>query len=336
MDEGYAGTGQSEGETYWVTIEESASEAGVPPSTVIAWIAEGSIVSQTASGTDGMVAMVRRSEVVERARRAAEEQSKAADGQPAVTTPGADLAPLLKSLPELIRDLVEAKERAAKAETKLEFVTERLREVRSERDDLLQKISSAGSSGPAAPTTAAPPAVSRPAPEPVRVSEEAARASEGLNDILQGLREMNDRISHREPRPLEDLAARRSTPSAGPEPDQDSVPKPERRAATPPPAQEDEDDIWEDAPRAAEAPAPAGRPTLTRVEEPEDEDDIWDEGIYPDRRTRAATDAAAQTPVPEPEERPSEPATPVRPEGWNPAPRDPGLKSAKRWWKRRG
>lgn len=134
---------------FWIPVEQAANELGVPLATIIAWISEGSIVSQAASGSDGVVAMVRRAEVEKRAKRAEEERT-AALAEEGTSIPGSELAPLLKSLPDLIRDLVEAKERAAKAETKLEFLNERLKEVRSERDELRKEAASRPPETPAA------------------------------------------------------------------------------------------------------------------------------------------------------------------------------------------
>lgn len=356
------GTDPAAGGAHWITVEEAAAVAEVTPASVVAWIVEGSIVSQTATGTDGLVAMVRSSDVMKRARRAAQERPPPASSD-VINTPSVDLAPLLKSLPELINELVDAKERAAKAETKLEFMTDRLKEVRGERDALLHQLSSAAEAASLANAGAAPPSPPATSPQTVERTAppeqaergaappsrtEVARTSEGLDQILDDIRQMNDRIGQEESgrargrgeiRPPIDERSRPSRVESRPERQREQRPIADDLFGDPSPgerpqtrgsreAAEGEQRSW--SPPSREAAPPPRRPTLTTVEHHEDEDDIWDEGMYPDRRTRAASEGTSPpSPLRTSEETPpEEPST-----SWNPAPSGPNLDSKRRrWW----
>ena len=132
----------------WVTLREAAREAGVSVSTLRNWYRKGLIESRAAEGSNGPQKMVRRLEVLERANKGGSRPRGAGDPPPEqVPGPGpngaaprrapgrGDLVAVTRALPELIRELADARERAGRAEAKAEFLAEQIAELRARPDD---------------------------------------------------------------------------------------------------------------------------------------------------------------------------------------------------------
>jgi hypothetical protein len=109
----------------WVSAADAAEAVGVTPQLVRSWVEQGFIVSRHGKGATGFKTFVRLDEVTEKAHELP--QTETAGG-----TPSSDLAPLFKALPDLITDLQAATERAARAEMKVEFLTEKIADLRAQ------------------------------------------------------------------------------------------------------------------------------------------------------------------------------------------------------------
>jgi DNA-binding transcriptional MerR regulator len=122
----------------WVSAAEAADVAGVTPGTVRYWARNGLIVSEVVQGPAGEKTLVRLDEVVQHARQG----SPSGHGEPGAGHRGAsqvvtdlpartsELAPILKSIPEIMAQLTAATDRAARAETKVEFLSAQLADLR--------------------------------------------------------------------------------------------------------------------------------------------------------------------------------------------------------------
>lgn len=131
----------------WVSAAEAADIAGVTPGTVRYWARNGLIVSEAVEGPAGEKTLVRLDEVLQHARQEAPRHAPPGGG-PGLTRPPAspaggggdvvtdlpartsELAPILKSIPEIMAQLTAATDRAARAETKVEFLTAQLTDLR--------------------------------------------------------------------------------------------------------------------------------------------------------------------------------------------------------------
>lgn len=110
----------------WVTLKEASRVAGVSVSTLRNWYRKEVISSRTERGPNGEQRLVRLDEVTKRAGAADENASP--NGE-------VDLVPVIEALPRLIKDLGEARERAGRAEAKVEMLTEELDQIRSRREN---------------------------------------------------------------------------------------------------------------------------------------------------------------------------------------------------------
>jgi hypothetical protein len=118
----------------WVSIPEAAEITGRSIGTLLTWCRENLVVSQLSPGADGDTRMVRVDEVLRLAGSRSGNFHHGEAGSPSpitATSASTDLAPLIAALPDLLRELGDARERAARAETKVEFLQERLAELRS-------------------------------------------------------------------------------------------------------------------------------------------------------------------------------------------------------------
>jgi DNA-binding transcriptional MerR regulator len=156
-----------------VTVRSAEAITGVPASTVRNWARKGRISWRMDDTGDVPKRLVPINEVEERAQRLgrlrpqATERKAVAHEQPGTIReePAAEpqppeghlLVPLdswerllvqLGNLHEAGQQLAEARERAAKAETESGFLRERLSEIRSERDQLLDRIATGSSDEP--------------------------------------------------------------------------------------------------------------------------------------------------------------------------------------------
>ncbi|HYO61059.1 MAG TPA: MerR family transcriptional regulator, partial [Actinomycetota bacterium] len=126
----------------WVSAAEAADVAGVTPGTVRYWARNGLIVSEVVEGAAGERTLVRLDEVLQHARQEGPGRPPPASGPtggrhsapsevvtdlPARTS---ELAPILKSIPEIMAQLTAATDRAARAETKVEFLSAQLVDLR--------------------------------------------------------------------------------------------------------------------------------------------------------------------------------------------------------------
>ena len=124
----------------WVSAAEAADAAGVTPGTVRYWARNGLIVSEAVQGPAGERTLVRLDEVMRHAREGAPHgspaggglQGRPGGGQVVTELPArtSELAPILKSIPEIMAQLTAATDRAARAETKGEFLSAQLTALR--------------------------------------------------------------------------------------------------------------------------------------------------------------------------------------------------------------
>lgn len=128
--EGGMSAGTSPG-PIWVSAADAADKAGTTPGRVREWAHDGVIASQPSSGPLGEQVLVRLDEVVDRARR--DREPRPVSDHPAPSfgyAPGAELSPILKTIPELVAQLTAATDRAARAETKVEFLNRQVNDLR--------------------------------------------------------------------------------------------------------------------------------------------------------------------------------------------------------------
>lgn len=126
----------------WVSAAEAADVAGVTPGTVRYWARNGLIVSEVVEGPGGEKTLVRLDEVLQHARQEGPQSAGPARGPvgPGVARPPdvvtdlpartSELAPILKSIPEIMAQLTAATDRAARAETKVEFLSAQVADLR--------------------------------------------------------------------------------------------------------------------------------------------------------------------------------------------------------------
>jgi hypothetical protein len=143
LDEVLAQTGAQanpaeDDEASWVGLRQASAEAGISISTLRNWYRKGVIESRIRPGPNGEQRMVRRDEVLHRAGdgnslQAARENTASTNGA------GAELVPVARALPDLIKELARARERAGRAETKSEFLSEQLAEAKARAEHLLDE-----------------------------------------------------------------------------------------------------------------------------------------------------------------------------------------------------
>lgn len=131
----------------WVPLAEAAERAGVNVSTLRNWARSGKVESRTANGSGGPRRLVRLEEVVARASGDSPPRRAGATGDDVASDDtmqrsrsieeelGAQLVPVMKALPDMIRELAEARERTGRAEAKAEFLSDQLAELRSRREE---------------------------------------------------------------------------------------------------------------------------------------------------------------------------------------------------------
>ncbi|MDQ3982688.1 MAG: hypothetical protein M3271_08420 [Actinomycetota bacterium] len=162
---------------HWVSAAEAADVAGVTPGTVRYWARNGLIVSEIVQGPAGEKTLVRLDEVVQHARRSnASGSGEGGRGEAQVVTDlparTSELAPILKSIPEIMAQLTAATDRAARAETKVEFLSAQLA-------DLRRRLAGAEGRDRGSASTAIPEAWERPAPSAAAPGGEVAPGSTG-------------------------------------------------------------------------------------------------------------------------------------------------------------
>ena len=114
----------------WVSAADAGEAVGVSPGVIRSWAESGAIVHRPATGPVDNYIFVRLADVKERAAALKQDPEPATGAEPPSTTNY--LAPLMKSFPELVEQLAEATDRAARAETKVEFLTERIADLREQ------------------------------------------------------------------------------------------------------------------------------------------------------------------------------------------------------------
>jgi hypothetical protein len=116
----------------WVSAADAADKAGTTPARVREWAQEGVIASQPSQGPLGEQILVRLEEVVERAK--GEDPPRSDHPEPTTRVynhyPTAELSPIFKTIPELVAQLTSATDRAARAETKVEFLSRQVGELK--------------------------------------------------------------------------------------------------------------------------------------------------------------------------------------------------------------
>lgn len=166
----------------WVSAAEAADVAGVTPGTVRYWARNGLIVSEVVEGPAGEKTLVRLDEVLQHARQ----EGPGRAGHPSATTDTpsgevvtdlpartSELAPILQSIPEIMAQLTAATDRAARAETKVEFLSAQLADLRRRLAD-----AEAGRGGDA--TIVVPEAWEQPEEPPATIAEEVPDPAPGV------------------------------------------------------------------------------------------------------------------------------------------------------------
>lgn len=117
--------GKSDGN--WVTLRRASDETGVSISTLRNWYRKGLVSSRIEKGPNGTQRLVELAEVGSRVP-----QKRTPDR----TAPGAstsiEAVSVSKSLPDLIEELAQARERAGRAEARAELLMQQLTELRSQ------------------------------------------------------------------------------------------------------------------------------------------------------------------------------------------------------------
>lgn len=317
----------------WVSAAEAADVAGVTPGTVRYWARNGLIVSEVVEGPAGEKTLVRLDEVLQHARQ--EAPSRPAPPGPRVAPPPApggpigdvvtdlpartsELAPILKSIPEIMAQLTSATDRAARAETKVEFLSAQVAELRRRLAD-----AEAGVTGDGAASVVVPEAWEESEPAAATIAEETpepevtgwpAPPPDALQDVPAGegspdLRSVPPFAAEPGPETI-DWTTR--DPSAGPEDvsasEEIEAPAPEE---TPAPVSQTGDlsldDIWNQP--AAPGPAP-----MDEAPEPAPSEVAWHE-------------PAGRTPAPPPPPRAANATVPDGDDFYGPR--------GRRWFKRR-
>jgi hypothetical protein len=139
---GAAAPAAPSGDQRWLSAANAADAAGLTPGTVRYWAHKGLIASRTVAGPTGEQVLVRLDEVLAQAGDEGATGRSQEAGQGPVrgaevrrTSGGAELAPIFKTVSELMRQLTEATERAARAETKLEFLSEQAARMRQRLEE---------------------------------------------------------------------------------------------------------------------------------------------------------------------------------------------------------
>lgn len=132
----------------WISLRDAAAESKVSISTLRNWYRKGLVESRMDSGPNGDQRMVRRDQILARADgKASSEKAASSNGAPETKSPSPDadegrgaLVPVAKALPDLIKELADARERAGRAETKAEFLSEQLTEVKVRAERLERSL----------------------------------------------------------------------------------------------------------------------------------------------------------------------------------------------------
>lgn len=133
----------------WLTVRQAAEETGVPEATIRGWHRRGRLTGRKVEGDRGprielLAKEVRDLAETRQPRARVTPPIAVGPGTDPVETPAGVLVPLdswqqllrqLGNLHEAGRDLADARERAAKAETEARFLRERLAELRAQVAD---------------------------------------------------------------------------------------------------------------------------------------------------------------------------------------------------------
>jgi hypothetical protein len=111
----------------WITVPEAAEITGVSISRLLTWCREGLIASEVAETAEGSLRMVRANEAIARTER---EGVDSVAPQPRPRAGSTELQTIITALPGIIRELGDARERAARAEMKVEFLSQQLKALR--------------------------------------------------------------------------------------------------------------------------------------------------------------------------------------------------------------
>lgn len=132
------GDGSVETRSEWVPLKEAAEDAGISVSTLRNWYRKGQIDSRLRTGPRGKQRLVRKTEILERASDRSGGVTTARSRSSANGHPQSNSGPAPPSLPDLIKELGEAHERAARAESRAEFLSEQLTKMEARFEDLLR------------------------------------------------------------------------------------------------------------------------------------------------------------------------------------------------------
>jgi DNA-binding transcriptional MerR regulator len=121
----------------WIPLKEAAAEAGVSVSTLRNWYRKGEIDSRLDRGPHGRQRLVRKNEILDRATAKSSRKNldRAAAAHNGRGSPDGGDSP--KRFADLVRELAEARERAERAESRAEFLTERLARLETRFEALL-------------------------------------------------------------------------------------------------------------------------------------------------------------------------------------------------------
>jgi hypothetical protein len=123
-------------DSQWIGLRQASAEAGVSISTLRNWYRKGLIESRLRPGPNGEQRMVRKEEVMRRASDGNSSPARSPEDVAANNGAGSELVPVARALPDLINQLAQARERAGRAETKSEFLSEQLAEAKARMEVL--------------------------------------------------------------------------------------------------------------------------------------------------------------------------------------------------------
>jgi DNA-binding transcriptional MerR regulator len=132
------GAARSGTDAEWVPLKQAAAEAGVSVSTLRNWSRKGEVESQLRAGSHGKERVVRREEIL--AKTSSRKTPRSGPSGVSTSSDGNGAVPVERktpSLADLMAELVDARERAARAESRAELLGKQLAEVNARFDALL-------------------------------------------------------------------------------------------------------------------------------------------------------------------------------------------------------
>lgn len=304
----------------WVSAADAADAAGVTPRAVRSWAEAGYIVSQRSQGISGELVMVRLDEVLAHVGKsrgeagAATSEGGAEPGVGPLTTPTtSELAPLLKAIPELMSQLTAATDRAARAETKLEFLSGQVTNLKEQLEETEARATAAAAAAADAERLAQAESAASATPLETAVESQSGAAQ---TPAVEREREPEPELQ-REPEPEPEPDVRPESRAEvhveeTPEGETFWLPESQPVSPPPPPPAPDAVDVTDQVPTPTQSEGAAAE---SGDEDADDDESTSDEAVSPEelfkdflrrvseKNVVRETVQAAQAPEAEPEER---------------------------------